>query len=207
VTALQVGDYIGTFVFAVTGALAAAEKRLDIGGFVLLAFATGVGGGALRDVLLDRGVVFWAQDPVYIVVCALAAGATYLAAERFEARRRALVWADALGLALFCVIGAAIAWTEDARPLVAVLMGALTATGGGVVRDVIRNELPLVLHREIYVTAALAGAAICVALAELDVPLDGAMIAGFLGALALRAAGILMDWHLPTWRPASERAP
>ncbi len=200
-TLLQYGDYLGTFVFAITGALAAAEKRLDIGGFILLGFVTGVGGGTMRDLLLDRGMVFWAVDPLYILVCAAGAVVTFFGAERLAARRRTLIWSDALGLALFCVIGAAIAWSEGSRPLVAVLMGALTATGGGVVRDIIRNELPLILHREIYVTAALAGAATFVTLVEIELAPPLAMTAGFAVAFALRAIGIVMDWHLPTWRP------
>lgn len=200
-TPLQIGDYAGTFVFAVTGALAAAEKRLDIGGFILLGFVTGVGGGTLRDLLLARGVVFWATDPAYILICAAASIATFFAAERFSSRRRLLIWADALGLALFSAIGAGIAWGMGSKPIVAVLMGALTAAGGGVIRDIIRNELPIVLHKEIYVTAALGGAAAFVGLAAWGLPKPAPMLGAIAVAFSLRALGIVLDWHLPPFKP------
>lgn len=199
-TLLQVGDYLGTFVFAVTGALAAAEKRLDIGGFVLLGFVTGVGGGTMRDLLLVRGEVFWASQPVYIVICILAAAATYLAADHIAGYRRLLVWCDAAGLAIFAVIGAGIAHLQSAPPLVAILMGALTASGGGIIRDIIRNELPIILHREIYVTAALAGAAAAIGLESLGAAASVSIAGGILIAFALRAAGIVFDLHLPAYK-------
>lgn len=200
---IQIGDYLGTFVFGVTGALAAAEKRLDLGGFCLLAFVTGVGGGTTRDLILDRGGVFWADRPLYIVLCIAAAVLIFFAGGRLHRLRRALVWADAVGVALFAVIGAGIAVQEGARPLVAVLMGALTAAGGGVIRDMIRNELPLVLHREIYATAAVAGASTLVALHLLETPAWASVGGGIAIAFALRAWGIVSDVHLPVYTPAS----
>lgn len=200
-TLLQWGDYAGTFVFAVTGALAAAEKRLDIGGFILLGFVTGVGGGTLRDMLLARGEVFWAIDPAYILICVVASTLTFFRVERIAARRRLLIWADAIGLGVFCVIGAGIAAGMGTKPIVAILMGALTAAGGGVIRDIIRNELPLVLQKEIYITAALAGAATFVGLLSWGAPKPAAMLAGVGVAFALRAAGILKNWRLPVYEP------
>lgn len=202
-TLLQIGDYLGTFVFAITGALAAAEKRLDIGGFILLGFVTGVGGGTLRDLLIGRDAVFWAQQPAYIVICALGATATYFLADRVIRYRTLLVWSDAIGMAIFAVIGAGIAVKAQSPPLVAILMGALTAAGGGVIRDIIRNELPIVLHREVYVTAALAGAATLVGLNELQAPPAISLSTGIVVGFALRAVGILFDLHLPAYeRPA-----
>lgn len=198
-TLLQLGDYFGTFVFAITGALAAAEKRLDIGGFVLLGFVTGVGGGTLRDLLIGRDAVFWADQPEYILICACAAAATYFAADKFGAFKKLLVWSDAVGLAIFAVIGAGIAVRSQSPPLVAILMGALTATGGGVIRDIIRNELPIVLHREVYVTAALAGAAAMVGLNSWGAAPPVSIGVGATVAFALRAAGITFDLHLPAY--------
>jgi uncharacterized membrane protein YeiH len=112
-----------------------------------------------------------------------------------------LLWADAAGLALFAVIGAGIAIQAEARPAVAVVMGMLTATGGGLLRDVLRNELPLVLHREIYVTAAFAGSLVFVLLHELDVSWWVAAAAGGGAAFALRALAIVFDWHMPVRGP------
>ena len=135
---IEYGDYFGTLVFAITGGLAAAEKKLDFGGFFLLAFLTGVGGGTVRDVILDRGPVFWADQPIYVVLCLTGAAIAFIAGERVGRRRRLLVWSDAVGLAIFSVIGAAIALELNFRPITAVLMGTLTATGGGLIRDVVR---------------------------------------------------------------------
>jgi uncharacterized membrane protein YeiH len=197
---LQSGDYFGTFAFALTGGLAAAEKRLDFGGFLLLAFATGVGGGTLRDLILDRGMVFWTDQPAYILLCLAGAATTFVWGTSVKRLHSALVWGDAVGLSVFAVIGAGIAIQSGHRPITAVLMGALTATGGGVIRDVIRNELPMVLHREVYVSAAFAGALTLVLLHEYGSPAPVAVTGGFGAAFALRAAGIAFDLHLPVYR-------
>jgi uncharacterized membrane protein YeiH len=196
---ILLGDYFGTFAFALTGGLAAAEKRLDLGGFFLLAFVTGVGGGTARDLILGRGGVFWADEPAYIVLCLAGAVITFLWGARVERLHTALVWGDAVGLAIFAVIGAGISILEGYRPITAVLMGALTATGGGIIRDVIRNELPLVLHREVYVSAAVAGAIVLVTLHGLGAPAPLALGAGAAIAFGLRAVGIVLDLHLPVY--------
>lgn len=202
---ITLGDYLGTFVFAIAGALAAAQKRLDFGGFVLLAFVTGVGGGTLRDVLLNRPGVFWAREPIYIAICVVGATLTWFGAERVGSYRRLLLWSDALGLALFAVIGASISLNEGARPIVAALMGAVTAAGGGVIRDIIRNELPLVLHRDIYITAALLGASTTVLLFKAEFPAPVVVAGGFVVGFALRAAAIVWGLNLPAYQPRGER--
>ncbi len=199
---LTLGDYFGTLVFAVTGGLAAAEKKLDLGGFVLLAFVTGVGGGTLRDLILNRGLVFWAEEPAYIVLCVSGAVLVFFVAHRLPRLHKALVWSDAVGLAVFAVIGSAIALESGARPLVAILMGVLTATGGGVIREMIRNEIPLMLHREIYMSAALAGSGVLVGLDSLGAPTWVAIWVGAGVAFALRGAGIVFDLHPPTYSSA-----
>lgn len=198
---IHFGDYFGTLVFAVTGGLAAAEKRLDLGGFFLLAFVTGVGGGTLRDLILDRNGVFWADQPAYIVICLLAAVATFLWGARVERLHASLVWGDAVGLAVFAVIGSGIALQENASPLTAILLGILTATGGGILRDVIRNDIPLILHREVYVSAALAGAAGLVTLDHIGAPAPVSVATGAALAFTIRATGIYFDLHLPVYKP------
>ncbi|MBX3315240.1 MAG: trimeric intracellular cation channel family protein [Phycisphaeraceae bacterium] len=198
---IQIGDYLGTLVFAIAGGLAAAEKRLDIGGFFLLAFVTGVGGGTLRDIILARGEVFWADQPVYILLSMLGAAIAFRFGPSVERKRRALLWADAVGLALFAVIGAATATQLGARPITATLMGALTATGGGVIREIIRNEMPIILQREIYLTAALAGSAAYVALDALHAPEWACLGTGIAIAFALRALGMTRNLNLPAYVP------
>jgi uncharacterized membrane protein YeiH len=167
--ALATLDYAAVFVFAATGALAAAEKRHDIVTFGFFAAITGVGGGTLRDLLIGAPV-FWVQQPAYLVASLVAAVAVWvLGPERF--RERLLIWLDALGLSAYAVVGAAKALEMGVGPLPAVVMGVLTATVGGVIRDVIAQHPSVLLRREIYVSAALAGASVFVALQQFSLAL------------------------------------
>lgn len=157
-TFLTAIDWFGTAVFAVTGALVASRKRMDIVGFILLGCVTGIGGGSLRDAMLGSLPVFWVREPVYLAICVAVSAATFFLAHIPEWRYRVLLWLDAAGLALFCVTGADRALTAGASAFIAVAMGVVTATFGGVIRDILGGESPLILRKEIYVTAALAGA-------------------------------------------------
>ncbi|MEM8835453.1 MAG: trimeric intracellular cation channel family protein [Planctomycetota bacterium] len=198
-TLLDIGDLLGTFVFAITGAIAAAEKRLDFGGFLILAFITAVGGGTIRDVLLDRGGVFWADRPQYLGLCALAALLVFFAGSRVGKLRNTLLWGDAFGLALFSVIGAGIALEAGAGTVMAIMMGVLTCCGGGILREVIRNEVPIILQRDIYISAALAGSTTFVLLMGAGLP---ALVSGLIGGVVtfgLRAAGIVWKLSLPVY--------
>jgi uncharacterized membrane protein YeiH len=192
-------DLLGVAVFAATGALTASRKQLDIVGFALLAAVTGIGGGTLRDLLIGRAPVFWVTEPVYLAVTTTVAVAVFVSAHLLESRYRALLWLDALGLALFSVLGAASA-LGAARPEVAVLMGVMTATFGGVIRDIICAEIPLVLRREIYVSAAFAGAALHTGLSLLGAGQGTALLAGAVLAFAVRAVGLWFGLSLPTYR-------
>jgi len=188
-------DYAAVAVFAATGALAGARRKHDIVTFGFFAAVTGVGGGTLRDLLLGAPV-FWVQRPTYLVV-ALAASTAVWVFGWGRWRERILTWLDALGLAAYAVVGAAKASSLGAPPLSAVVMGVLTATFGGVIRDVLAHEPSVLLRREIYVTAALAGAAVFVALQSAGVALLPAGLAGFAAAFALRAAAIVLGLALP----------
>jgi uncharacterized membrane protein YeiH len=193
-------DVTGVAVFAASGALAASRKQMDIVGFVLIATVTGIGGGTIRDLLLGVAPVFWVVAPSYVFLCAGVAVLLFFAASFFESRFRALLWADAAGLAVFCVIGAERALETGAPVAVAVLMGMITATFGGLVRDVLCAEIPLVLRREIYVTAAAAGAAVYAGLFSLGVARPLIALAAFLAAFAIRALGIAFGLSLPSYR-------
>ena len=198
-------DLGGVAVFAVSGALEAARKQLDIVGFLFVAAVTGIGGGTLRDLLLDRGPVFWVHEPIYLWVTSAAAIATFLIAPHLQRRAVALVWADALGMALFCVLGARTALDAGAGPAVAVLMGTMTATFGGLIRDVVCTETPLLLKREIYATAAAAGAALLVAGEALGLPVALATGLGMALAFAIRAIALAFGLSLPIYRPRPAR--
>jgi uncharacterized membrane protein YeiH len=193
-------DLAAVAVFAASGALVASRKRMDVVGFALIAAVTGLGGGTLRDLLLGRTPVGWLRAPELLAVCAGVAVLVFLGAHRLESRFRALLWADAVGLALYAVVGAEIALLVGASPWAAVLLGVVTATAGGILRDVVCNELPLILRREIYATAAAAGAAVFVALRVDGVWREPAVAAGLLTGFGIRAAALLRGWSLPAYR-------
>jgi uncharacterized membrane protein YeiH len=204
-TFLTALDWFGTAVFAVTGALVASRKRMDIVGFVLLGAATGIGGGSLRDAMLGTLPVFWVREPVYLAICVGVAAATFVLAHIPESRYRVLLWLDAAGLALFCVVGAERALAAGAGGFIAMAMGVASATFGGVIRDVLGGESPLILRKEIYVTAALAGAAVFVALVALAAEPAIAAVAGFAVCFTIRALALTYGWSLPVYRAREGR--
>ena len=201
VTLLQLIDLVGVGVFAVSGALAAGRKRLDLLGVVVIAMVTAIGGGTTRDLLLDR-TVFWTTQPRYLWVIVAAALLTVLWTRRFRPPDRALAVADALGLALFAIAGAQIAERVGLPGIVCVIMGTITGVAGGMIRDVLTNEIPMVIRRgQIYATAAIAGIVVYLALRALT-PAVGewiAAVAGMLVIAALRILAIARDIELPVY--------
>lgn len=179
-------DYAGVAVFAATGALAASRKELDIIGFLFLASVTGIGGGTLRDVILNLPV-FWVANSGYVLICAVVAVLVFFSAHRFESRYKLLLWLDAVGLAAFSVMGAAKGLAITGSPVVSVITGVLTATFGGILRDLLAGEPSVLLRPEIYVTAALAGAAIFTLGDLAGLPALASSLLGFAGAFAVRA--------------------
>ncbi len=192
-------DLLATAVFAISGALAAAERKHDILSFVLFGTITGIGGGTARDLLLGSGSVFWVEDTAYLWICFGAAIATWFLAPLFTSLHRLLLWADALGMSLFCVLGAAKAVSLGAPAIVAVVMGVMTASFGSMIRDTLLNTEPVLLGPEIYVTAALLGAASYVLLAEFAETAAFALPVAMLLAFSLRACAILFDLRLPKY--------
>lgn len=192
-------DLLGVAVFAATGALVASRKQMDLIGFGLMASATGIGGGTLRDLLLGRPV-FWVADGRYLAVCLGIAGLVYFTAHIVQRRFVVLLWADAVGIAAYAVMGAELGLRAGAAAPVAVVLGVMTATFGGLIRDVLCQETPLILRREVYATAVAAGAGTYVLLLALSAGKPVAAIAGFAIGLAVRAGGIALGWSLPTYR-------
>ena len=154
---LYILDLIGTFVFAVSGGLKATRHRLDLLGILVLATLTGVGGGILRDLLLGDTPPAVFQDELFLAVCIAGGLLAFWAASHIEAWVQEMMIADAIGLGVFAAIGAAKAHAFDLGPIGIVMMAGLTATGGGVVRDVLVREIPAVIQKDFYATAALAG--------------------------------------------------
>lgn len=194
---LYVLDFAGVAVFGATGALAAAREKHDLVTLAFFAAITGVGGGTLRDLLIDAPV-FWVQDWRYIGICLAAALVVWFMGQRAW-RFRALLWLDAVGLAAYGVLGAAKTEAVGAAPMICIVMGALTACFGGVVRDLLAGQPSILLRREITVTAALLAATTYVALKAFGLSnLEAAFIAVPCG-FALRAGALIWGWSLPSF--------
>lgn len=198
-------DYAGVAVFAATGALAASRRQLDIIAFGFLASFTGVGGGTIRDLILGNVPVFWIKTPTYIVVCIAVAFLVYLTAHKLESRYRALLWLDAVGLALFSATGAAIGFGATQSPIIAIVTGMLSATFGGILRDVISGEPSVIMRPEIYVTAAMAGATTFTVGILLHLDEFLAILVAVIIGLFVRGGALQSGWTLPRYKSKSGR--
>jgi uncharacterized membrane protein YeiH len=194
-TVLGALDFAGVAVFAATGALAAARERHDLVTFAFFSAITGVGGGTLRDLLMGAPV-FWVQDWRYIAVCLAGALAVWLIGAG-PWRFRALLWLDAIGLAAYGVLGAAKAEAYDVAPLICIVMGALTACFGGIVRDLLAGQPSILLRREITVSAALLAATVYVVARAWEVETWPAAIVASIAGFTLRAGALRWGWSLP----------
>lgn len=190
-------DLFGVFVFALSGALAADRRGMDLFGFVVIALLPAIGGGTVRDLVLDAPV-FWVGNPIYLWLVVAAALLTYVAAPAIQRVERRLLWADAVGLSVFCVAGAAKALALSGSATIAVALGVVTAVMGGIIRDVVCNEIPLVLRQDIYATAAFAGALVFVGLNALGLPDSVSIWAGAGACFAVRASALVWGWSLPS---------
>ena len=203
---LSVVDLASAMVFAVTGALVGSRKQMDIVGFMWLGVVTGVGGGSLRDVLLDVPV-FWIENPSIVVACLVSAAVVHFTSHLVEARYRLILWLDAAGMALVTVAGTAKGLGAGVGPIVAVVMGVITASVGGIIRDLLGQEPSIILKREIYVTAAACGAvAYVLTLGALSDRYVAAVI-GAAVAFTLRGLAMTLGWSLPVYRPRTGRPP
>lgn len=199
-------DLLGIALFAATGALSASRKQLDIIGFLFLATITGIGGGTARDLIL--GVpVFWVEQPLYILICAVTAVGLFFTAHLLESRYRLLLWLDAVALAAYGVFGAYKGLLVTGSPVVAVVMGMLTGTLGGILRDVLAGEPSVLMRKEIYITAAMAGGLCYVGASLAGLPLPLAAGTGFAVALGIRSGALGFGWSLPSYKGRPGRDP
>ena len=194
-------DLLGTGVFAVSGALAAGRKQLDLLGVLVLALVTAVGGGTIRDVLLDRHPIFWLADPRYVLVIVAAALFTVAWTRRWSAPESALLIADAIGLGAYAIVGAQVVERAGLPAASGVLLGAVTGAAGGAVRDVLCAEIPYVLRRgNLYASAAIAGAGAYFLLEHVGVARGAAALAGATVTIAVRLASIRWQLQLPVYQ-------
>lgn len=204
-SALVLLDYASVLIFALTGALVASRQQLDIVGFAFVACLTAVGGGTLRDLLLDRNPIFWLGNPDYILIACGAALLVFFTAHLVESRYRLLLWLDSFALAVAVPAGVSAAMAMGQSGIIVVLMGMVTGCMGGLLRDVVCNEVPLVLKQgELYVTAAVAGASAAL-LALTLVPTGAALLICALVTFALRAGSLAFGWRLPVYRARPPR--
>ena len=197
---LYILDLFGVAVFAISGALAAGRKSLDLLGVVIIAVVTAIGGGTTRDVLLDRHPIFWISDPTYLSVIIVAALITIWYTRYKEPPEKALLLADALGLAVFTITGAQITQEVISNSVIVVIMAAITGTVGGLIRDVLSNDIPLIMRKDIYATAALAGATVYLLLQQTGLSPNLNIILGMLVVIGLRLAAIQWKLHLPRFK-------
>ena len=197
-------DILAAVVFAVSGSLVASRKGLDVMAFMWLAVITGVGGGTVRDLILNVPV-FWVQNPIHVSACLVTAVVMHFIAPGVESRYRTLLWFDAFGLALVTVAGTVKALDVGAPALVAVAMGAVTGSVGGIIRDTLGHVPSVLLRHEIYITASILGACAYVGLNALGADRLMAMIAGFLVTFSVRGLAIKYGWSLPVFRQSTRR--
>jgi uncharacterized membrane protein YeiH len=197
-------DVLAAVVFAVSGSLVASRKGLDVMAFMWFAVITGVGGGTVRDLILNVPV-FWVQNPVHVAACLVTAVVMHFVAPRVESRYRTLLWFDAFGLALVTVAGTVKASDVGAPALVAIAMGAVTASLGGIIRDTLGHVPSVLLNQEIYITASVLGGCAYVGLNGLGVGRFPAMFAAFLVTFTVRSLAIRFGWSLPVFRESTKR--
>ncbi len=197
-------DLVGVAVFAASGVLAARDRGLDLLGVIVVAAMTAIGGGTVRDLLLDRHPIFWLMDSVYLIVIIATALATAAYLRVWTPPKGTMRVADALGLALFALSGAQVAEAAQCPPLIVVMLGTMTGVTGGVLRDVITAQVPLILRRDLYATAAIAGVTLYLVLQALGLSRQLAFGAGMFMVVALRLLAIRWSLHLPVLRPPGQ---
>jgi len=193
---LYIADLIGVAVFAISGALAATRKRLDVLGFILFGTVTGIGGGTIRDLILGIDV-FWVSNALYLQVCIGVSVLAYFTAPQLFNRQKLFLWMDAAGLALFSVLGTAKAYSLGVDPLVAITMGTITPTFGSVIRDILLDQEVVLLGGEIYVTVAICGAISYLTLLHFTHEPTLSLLMAIVMAFAVRAAAIVFKLSLP----------
>ncbi len=194
-------DLCAVGVCAITATLEAHRRDLDLFGVVVIAVISGIGGGTVRDVLLGRLPVNWVHDPVYIVVGMVAAVITFFLGRKLPIPKNFFLLPDAIGLALFTVIGTSVAMGLHVHWLIAAVMGMITGVFGGVIRDILCNEVPLIFRTDIYATASLVGALLLISLDGIGIAHNQALIAAIIVTVIIRLAAIRWHIHLPRMRP------
>lgn len=191
-------DILGTISFAISGALTAMRKKFDPFGILIIALVTSVGGGTLRDILIGKTPVSWMLNMTFVYVIF---GATLIAVifrPQLRYVRKSLFLFDTIGIALYTIAGVQLASTVDLHPVICVILGTVSACFGGVLRDILCNEIPVIFHKEIYATVCLIGGTTYLALLSAGIPIGGSMIIAGCMVIILRICAVLFEWQLPS---------
>ncbi len=194
---LEFLDYAGTFVFAIVGAFKGLKHRLDILGVLILAVFTGLGGGIIRDLILDLNPPLAFRNEVYFLICTLGAAITSVWGPKIARWWKGVLILDAVGLAVFSAQGALLASHAGLGPIGVIFLGTVTAVGGGVIRDLLVREIPAILVREFYATAASLGALALWLMKYFHAPTELSLISAVVTTLGLRLLGMIFRWQLP----------
>lgn len=197
-------DLLGTSAFAISGALFAMHKRMDPFGVLIIAFVTAVGGGTLRDVLVNAYPITWMGDLKYIYVIFLSVIIAILFRKKLGYLSKSLFLFDTIGLGIFTIVGTEVGLQHDFHFLICISLGIITATFGGVLRDTLSNEIPLIFHKEIYATACIVGASVYLVLLELNVTPEVNQLLTTLIVIVVRVVAVKFDLRLPTFYTANK---
>lgn len=193
---LTILDLSGVWAFAVSGALTAMQKRMDIFGVLIVAFGTSFAGGTIRDILINRPV-FWLHNETYLYILFISVPVAVLFRNYLQYLRKALFFFDTIGLGVYTVIGIQIGLTWGYSPMLGICLGTLTACFGGVVRDLLCNQIPLIFHREIYATISVVGGVAYTVMMHLEVPENVTTLVTLFGIITARFLVVRFKWSMP----------
>lgn len=194
-------DFAGTVAFAVSGALTAMNKRLDAFGVFIICFVTAVGGGTLRDVLIGKTPVMWMHNLIYVYIVIASFFITIFFRKKLDGLRKSMLFFDTIGLGIFTIIGIEKGLAIDLNPIICIALGTITASFGGVIRDILCNEIPAIFREEIYATACVFGGILFFMMYFLNVPQHVNVVVTSLVIIAVRFLSIKFKWSLPKFKP------
>lgn len=199
-TILYFIDIVGTMVFAISGALTAYEKKMDVFGISAVAFITALGGGTLRDLLMGSTPVAWMAGPVYFIMIALGISIALIFKRRLQRLRKTFFLFDTIGIATFTMLGLQKALAIGMIPIVCIMMGMISAVFGGVIRDIVCNEIPLIFRKEVYALTCLFGGVVFFILRYFEVPTNWNLIISIVVIMGVRILAVRYNWSLPARR-------
>ncbi|MEM9076671.1 MAG: trimeric intracellular cation channel family protein [Bacteroidota bacterium] len=197
----QLVDILGTIAFAVSGVLVAMDKRLDLFGVLIIAFVTAIGGGTLRDLLIGNTPVTWMRDLTYVTIIPSTMILTLIFSKQLKYLRRSLFLFDTIGIGLYTMLGIEKGLEANLSPIMCIALGTMTASFGGVLRDILCNEIPVIFRKEIYATACILGGTLYFAITALGVPEEYAYVSGILAVIIMRILAVRFSIRLPNIYP------